>query len=79
MKEVRQYLHYSSRSQHYTRLYQVAVGTSNFLAITCLFFGAAFASLGCCRFQRHRVRCEDGTGGGSWSDGDLPVSSSLRQ
>ena len=45
MKQVRQYLHYSSRSRHYTQLYQVAVGTSNFLAITCLFFGAAFASL----------------------------------
>jgi hypothetical protein len=45
MKQVRQYLHYSSRSRHYTQLYQAAVGTSNFLAITCLFFGAAFASV----------------------------------
>jgi DNA-binding transcriptional LysR family regulator len=34
--------------------------------------------LACCRFRRHRVRCHDGTGGGSWRDGDLPGSSSLR-
>ena len=35
--------------------------------------------LGCCRFQRHRVRCIDGTGGGSWNDGSLRGSSSLRR
>jgi len=34
--------------------------------------------LGCCRFRRHRVRCQHGTGGGSWNDGDLRESSSLR-
>src|ERR1700693_4999460 len=32
----------------------------------------------CCRFRRHRVRCFDGTGGGSWRDGSLRASSSLR-
>ena len=32
----------------------------------------------CTRFRRHRVRCFDGTGGGSWRDGSLPASSSLR-
>jgi hypothetical protein len=34
--------------------------------------------LSCCRFRRHRVRCHDGTGGGSWRDASLPASSSLR-
>ncbi len=32
----------------------------------------------CCRFRRHRVRYFDGTGGGSWNDGSLRASSSLR-
>jgi hypothetical protein len=32
----------------------------------------------CTRFRRHRVRCFDGAGGGSWRDGSLPASSSLR-
>ena len=31
------------------------------------------------RFRRHRVRCFDGAGGGSWRDGSLPASSSLRR
>jgi uncharacterized protein (DUF2235 family) len=34
--------------------------------------------LACTRFRRHRVRCFDGTGGGSWRDGSLRGSSSLR-
>ena len=34
--------------------------------------------LSCCRFRRHRVRCFDGAGGGSWKDGSLHASSSLR-
>src|SRR5207245_6327856 len=33
--------------------------------------------LACTRFRRHRVRCFDGAGGGSWRDGSLPASSSL--
>jgi hypothetical protein len=32
----------------------------------------------CTRFRRHRVRCFDGAGGGSWRDGSLLGSSSLR-
>ena len=36
------------------------------------------ARLACTRFRRHRVRCFDGTGGVSWSDGSLRESSSLR-
>ncbi len=32
----------------------------------------------CTRFRRHRVRCFDGAGGGSWRDGSLPANSSLR-
>ena len=28
-------------------------------------------ALACTRFHRHRVRCFDGTGGVSWSDGSL--------
>src|SRR5215813_5190667 len=35
-------------------------------------------ALACTRFRRHRVRCFDGTGGGSWRDGSLLASSSLR-
>ena len=33
----------------------------------------------CPRFRRHRVRCFDGAGGVSWSDGSLRGSSSLRR
>ena len=35
--------------------------------------------LACTRFRRHRVRCFDGAGGGSWRDGSLRGSSSLRR
>jgi large subunit ribosomal protein L30 len=35
--------------------------------------------LACTRFRRHRVRCFDGIGGGSWRDGSLRESSSLRR
>jgi hypothetical protein len=34
--------------------------------------------MACTRFRRHRVRCFDGAGGGSWRDGSLRESSSLR-
>jgi len=34
--------------------------------------------LACTRFRRHRVRCFDGAGGGSWRDGSLRESSNLR-
>src|SRR5260370_20902244 len=34
--------------------------------------------LACTRFRRHRGRCFDGAGVGSWRDGSLPASSSLR-
>jgi len=37
------------------------------------------AEVGCCRFRGHRVKCQHGTGGGSWKDGSLRESSSLRQ
>ena len=37
------------------------------------------SSVGCCRFQRHRVRCMDETGGESWSDESLRGSSSVRR
>ena len=35
--------------------------------------------LACTRFRRHRVRCFDGAGGGSWRGGSLHASSSLRR
>ncbi|MGC1780576.1 MAG: hypothetical protein WBB34_21785 [Xanthobacteraceae bacterium] len=35
--------------------------------------------LACTRFRRHRVRCFNGTGGGSWRGGSLLESSSLRR
>jgi hypothetical protein len=37
-----------------------------------------FEGVACTRFRRHRVRCFDGAGGGSWRDGSLRASSSLR-
>jgi SAM-dependent methyltransferase len=43
--------------------------------------GAGFVRcsiMACTRFQRHRVRCFNGAGGGSWRDGSLPASLSLR-
>jgi hypothetical protein len=39
---------------------------------------AHLSDLACTRFRGHRVRCFDGTGGVSWSDGSLHGSSSLR-
>ena len=39
---------------------------------------ARSALMACTRFRRHRVRCFNGTGGGSWRDGSLRESSSLR-
>jgi putative restriction endonuclease len=38
----------------------------------------SLVDMACTRFRRHRVRCFDGAGGGSWRDGSLPASSSLR-
>ncbi len=35
-------------------------------------------TLACTRFRRRRVRCFNGTGGGSWRGGSLHASSSLR-
>jgi DNA (cytosine-5)-methyltransferase 1 len=35
-------------------------------------------NVACTRFRRHRVRCFDGAGGGSWRDGSSRESSSLR-
>jgi hypothetical protein len=42
---------------------------------TVIFYTGIMA---CTRFRRHRVRCFDGTGGGSWRDGSSHESSSLR-
>ncbi|MDO9119814.1 MAG: DUF262 domain-containing protein [Nitrospira sp.] len=39
----------------------------------------ALVKVGCCRFQRHRVRCMKEPGGRSWSDGSLRESSKLRR
>jgi tetratricopeptide (TPR) repeat protein len=39
---------------------------------------AGRSPLACTRFRRHRVRCFDGAGGGSWRDGSSRGSSSLR-
>ena len=35
--------------------------------------------VGCCRFQRHRVRCMHETGGAAWSDASLRESSKWRR
>jgi hypothetical protein len=41
---------------------------------------APHEALGCCRFQRHLVKVEDETGGGSWErEGNSAESSSLKQ
>ena len=37
------------------------------------------ADVGCCRFQRHRVRCINETGGAPWSDASLRESLSWRR
>jgi hypothetical protein len=42
-------------------------------------FRGRHITVGCCRFQRHRVRCMKETGGGSWSDGSSRESSKLRR
>jgi hypothetical protein len=42
-------------------------------------FGYDNVPMSYCRFQRHRVRCMDETGGGSWSDESLRENSSWRQ
>ena len=42
-------------------------------------FSMTALGLACTRFRRHRVRCFDGTGGGSWRGGSLRESSSLRR
>src|SRR5262245_13850561 len=51
-----------------------------FKTIECSIMDVAddIAYLACTRFRRHRVRCFDGAGGGSWRDGSLRESSSLR-
>ena len=35
--------------------------------------------MGCCRFQRHRVRCMHETGGAAWSDASVRESSKWRR
>ena len=39
----------------------------------------ANGKLGCCRFQRHRVKCMNETGGGTWSDASSRESLSWRR
>jgi RHS repeat-associated protein len=41
--------------------------------------GGAGGNVACTRFRRHRVRCFNGTGGGSWRGGSLHESSSLKR
>jgi ABC-type branched-subunit amino acid transport system permease subunit len=48
------------------------------MAVTGVAVMLAALLLACTRFRGHRVRCFDGAGGGSWRDGSLPASSSLR-
>jgi ComF family protein len=50
-------------------------GTGPVFALTL----ARTVDMGCCRFQRHRVRCMNETGGEPWSDESLRVSSSWRR
>jgi hypothetical protein len=40
---------------------------------------STIVTVACPRFRRYRVRCFDGAGGGSWRDGSLRGSSSLRR
>lgn len=51
--------------------------SAKFVSVTVV-IALAFGLLACTRFRRHRVRCFNGTGGGSWRGGDLRASSSLR-
>jgi hypothetical protein len=43
-----------------------------------MLWNIATIGVACTWFRRHRVRCFDGAGGGSWRDGSLRESSSLR-
>lgn len=38
-------------------------------------FGQWSIEVGCCRFQRHQVRCMNKTGGGAWERGNTDVGS----
>lgn len=48
------------------------------MAVTVIWLAMFLSGLACCRFQRHRVRCMNETGGGAWSDGSLRESLSWR-
>jgi hypothetical protein len=48
-------------------------------ALMSILFARTEIGLACTRFRRHRVRCFDGAGGGSWRDGSSPGNSSLRR
>ena len=52
------------------------ISSEDKFALTLLI--AESLGLACTRFQRHRVRCFDGTGGVSWRGGSLHGSSSLK-
>jgi hypothetical protein len=56
-------------------------GSENVLHVSFKQFGPTLVEgvVGCCRFQRHRVRCMNETGGEPWSDASLRVSSSWRR
>ena len=43
------------------------------------FMPESLLRMGCCRFQRHRVRCMHETGGAAWSDASLRESSKWRR
>ena len=46
-------------------------GISRALLIAMNYLDEGKVRLACTRFRRHRVRCFDGTGGASWSDGSF--------
>jgi Type III restriction enzyme, res subunit len=69
------------------RIGSVAAGACRFHVSTAMrqspfleegLFQSTTLEVACTRFRRHRVRCFDGAGGGSWRDGSLRESSSLR-
>jgi hypothetical protein len=49
------------------------------LDMMLVFLSGYLLPMACTRFRRHRVRCFYGAGGGSWRDGSLRESSSLRR
>ncbi len=55
------------------------VGSISVVVASMVLGGLLCVWLGCCRFQRHRVRCINEPGGAPWIDASLRESLSWRR